>query len=118
MSPICARSSTEHDPSHPPCPGRSAARSGALLTRDPGCSSLNKKPGSRICGASRVRCTACGTRNVCQPLLRGLLDDRLHPLHDGGWRLVDFLDQRLDVGAAREGEIDAPLLGVGTELAA
>ena len=44
------------------CPGRSAARSDALQTRDPGFV-ISKQPGSRISGAPlRFACAASGTR--------------------------------------------------------
>ena len=47
---VIARTHASHT-----CPGRSAARSGALQTRDPGFFAC--QPGSRICGAP-LRCAA------------------------------------------------------------
>src|ERR1700675_779673 len=42
-------------------PGRCAARSDALLIRDP---SMSSSGGSRLCGAAQGRCTASGTRTL------------------------------------------------------
>src|SRR5262249_21359881 len=51
-----------------PCPARSAARSDALQTRDPGYF-LSSKPGSRISSAPLPRSAASGTRNYCHARL-------------------------------------------------
>ena len=46
------------------CPGRTAARSAAVQTRDPGFYLRRNQPGSRICDASLTRCIACGTQTA------------------------------------------------------
>src|ERR1700730_16497901 len=69
-----------------------------------------------LLGRPPSRTMTAESHHVVPWVLFGALHDLPDPLHHGRRGLVDLLDQRLDLGSARDLEIELALLRVGAEL--